>query len=100
MSKAETNMNSNQLASDEKLTSLRDVSAIYNYNRTEQGDGTVCYFFGDTCIHVRESKDRQNIHLVPLDGDQTACGEWTDLPFSQVINYCTLLEQYLNRERK
>ena len=81
------------------LEQMRDVAAIPNMARTEQGDGTVCYFFGDTCIRVRESRENEKIHLEPVAGDQTACGEWVELPIDRVYGYCTLLEQHLN-ERK
>ena len=79
------------------LEQMRDVAAIPNLSRTDQGDGTVCYFFADTCIRVRESSEDQKIRLEPLTGDQTACGEWMDLPADRVYGYCTLLERYLNR---
>ena len=77
---------------------MRDTAAIPKFTKADQGDGTVCYFFGDTCIRVRESKENQTLHLEPLAGDQTACGEWTDLPIDRVHGYCTLLERYLDRE--
>ena len=82
------------------LEQMRDVSAIPNAARTEQGDGTICYFFGDTCIQVRESRDDGEIHLEPVSGDQTACGEWMELPVDRIHGYCTLLEQHLNEVSK
>ncbi len=80
------------------LEQMRDVAAILNLTRTEQGDGTVCYFFGDTCIRVHESHEKGKIHLEPVRGDQTACGEWVELPVDRVYGYCTLLERHLNRK--
>ena len=80
------------------LEQMRDVAAIPNLTRTEQGDGTVCYFFGDTCIRVYESYEDGKIRLEPVSGDQTACGEWVELSIDQVYGYCTLLERHLNRE--
>ena len=80
------------------LEQMRDVAAIPNLTSTEQGDGTVCYFFGDTCIRVRESLEDGKIHLEPVRGDQTACGEWVELPVDRVYGYCTLLERHLNRK--
>ena len=77
---------------------MRDAAAISRAERTEQGDGTVCYFFGDTCIRVRESHEDVKIRLEPVTGDQTACGEWVELPIDRVYGYCTLLERYLNRK--
>lgn len=78
------------------LEQMRDVAAIPHLTRTEQEDGTVCYFFGDTCIRVRESHEDGKIRLEPVAGDQTACGEWVELPIDRVYGYCTLLERQLN----
>ena len=80
------------------LEQMRDVAAIPHLTRTEQEDGTVCYFFGDTCIRVRESHEDGKIRLEPVAGDQTACGEWVELPIDRIHGYCILLERYLNRE--
>ena len=82
------------------LEQMRDVAAIPHLTRTEQGDGTVCYFFGDTCIRVRETHEEDMIHLEPAAGDQAACGEWVDLPVDRVHGYCTLLERHLNRREE
>lgn len=79
------------------LEQMRDADAIPHHTRTEQEDGTVCYFFGDTCSRVRESHEGGKIHLEPVAGDQTVCGEWVDLSIDRVYGYCTLLERYLNR---
>ena len=78
------------------LEQMRDVAAIPHLTRTEQGDGTACYFFGDTCIRVRESYENEKICLEPVAGEQTVCGEWVDLPVDRVHGYCTLLERHLN----
>ena len=80
------------------LEQMRDAAAIPNQTRTEQGDGTVCYFFDDTCIRVRESHEEGKVHLEPVRGDQTACGEWVELPINRVYGYCTLLERHLSRK--
>lgn len=80
------------------LERMRDAAAISRAERTKQGDGTACYFFGDTCIRVREAHEDGKIRLEPVAGDQTACGEWVELPIDRVYGYCTLLEQYLNRK--
>ena len=80
------------------LEQMRDVVAILNHGRTAQVDGTVCYYFGDTCIRVRESYEKNKIRLEPVAGDQVACGEWAQLPIDRVYGYCTLLERYLNQE--
>ena len=78
------------------LERMRDTAAIPDASRTEQPDGTVCYFFGDTAIRVREIMDDGRIRLDPVAGDQAACGEWTDLPIDRVYGYCTLLERRIN----
>lgn len=80
------------------LERMRDVAAIPYAERTEQEGGTVCYFFGDTSIRVRESCEEGKIHLEPVSGDQAACGEWIDLSVDRTHGYCTLLERYLNQK--
>lgn len=80
------------------LEQMRDAAAIPRFHRMVQGDGTVCYFFGDTCIRVKEDRSDGTFHLEPLSGNQTACGEWADLSIDRVYGYCTLLEQHLNTE--
>lgn len=57
---------------------------------------TICWFFGDTCIKVREVTDGGRVRLEPVAGDQAACGEWTELPIDRVYGYCTLLERHIN----
>ena len=80
------------------LEQMRDTAAIPNYSRTMQIDGTAFYFFGDTCIRVCEAHEKDTIHLEPVSGDQTACGEWVKLPIDRVYGYGTLLERHLNRK--
>ena len=75
---------------------MRDEAAISHLTRTEQGDGTVCYFFGDTTIRVIEAQTAGNIHLTPVSGEQAACGEWVELDEEQVRRYCELLARHLN----
>ena len=82
------------------LERMRDTAAIPALSRTEQDDGTVCYFFGDTTIRVRESRENGKLRLEPVAGDLTACGEWSDLSIDRVYGYCTLLERQLNKEMK
>ena len=81
------------------LERMQDADAIPNLARTEYEDGRVCYFFGDTCIQARVSHEDRKLHLEPVSGDQTACGERMELPIDRVYGYCTLLERHLN-ERK
>ena len=80
------------------LERMRDAAAIPNLTRMEQDNGSVCYFFADTCIRVCESHEGRKIHLEPVRGDQTACGEWVELSIDRVYGYCTLLERHLNRQ--
>ena len=80
------------------LERMRDADAIPHLTRAEQGDGTVCYFFADTCIRVHEFHRGGQIHLQPVSGDQTACGEWIELPIDRIHGYCALLERHLNQE--
>lgn len=75
---------------------MRDETAIPHFAQTEQGDGTVCYFFGDTIIWVIEKQTAENLCLIPVSGDQVACGEWVELDEEQVRRYCDLLAQHLN----
>ena len=75
------------------LEQMRDVDAIPHYTRAEQGDGTVCYFFGETCIQTQESYENNKIHLEPVSGDRNVC-----LPIDRVYGYCTLLARQLNKE--
>lgn len=81
------------------LEYLRDAAAVAHYERSPQGDGTVCYFFGDTMIRVKESDLDGRIQLEPIGGDQAVCGEWVDLDFTLdvVAGYCTLLSRVINK---
>ena len=67
------------------LEVMRDVAAIPSLTSTEQGDGTVCYFFGDTCIRVHESYEDGKVHLEPVRGDQTACGWYISRDFPRMM---------------
>ena len=80
------------------LEKMQDAAAIPDCARVAQDDGTVCYFFGNTTIRVMEISKNGRITLEPVAGDQTACGEWVELPVDRVCGYCTLLERHLNRE--
>ena len=79
------------------LEQMQDAAIIPELLRVESPSGIV-YCFGDTCIRVRESRADEKIHLEPMDGNQTACGKWMDLPVDRVYGYCTLLERHLNRK--
>ena len=81
------------------LEQMRDAAAIPHYYRTEQDDGTVCYFFGNTTIRVRETIDNGRFVLNPVAGDQVNGDGWVDLDIDRVYGYCALLERQLNREK-
>lgn len=77
---------------------LRDMAAIPCMERAEQGDGTVCYFFGDTAIRVEENVENGRLRLTPISGDQVGPDGRADLEMDRVHGYCTLLERQLNKE--
>ena len=82
------------------LEQMQDAAAISNLVRAVQDDGSVCYFFGNTTVRVRETIENGKIRLEPVAGDQITCGEWLDLSIDRVYGYCTLLERYLNYNGK
>ena len=75
---------------------IRDEAAIPHFDRAVQEDGAVCYFFGGITIRAIEKQTAENIRLIPVSGDQAACGEWVELDDEQVRRYCDLLAQHLN----
>lgn len=80
------------------LAQMRDVEAIPTLSRVEQGDGTVCYFFGDTTIRAEETVEGGKLCLTPISGDQVGPDGWGDLEMDRVYGYCTLLERQLNQK--
>ena len=80
------------------LERMRDAAAIPNLSRAEQGDGTVCYFFGDTTIRAEETVEDGHLLLTPISGDQVGPDGWGDLDIDRVYGYCTLVERQLNRK--
>ena len=81
------------------LEQMQDAAIIPELIHVESLSGNV-YCIGDTCIRVRESHEYGKIHLEPVDGNQTACGKWMELPVDRVYGYCTLLERHLNKEAR
>lgn len=79
------------------LERMRDAVAIPNLSRAEQGDGTACYFFGDTTIRAEETVEDGHLLLTPISGDQVGPDGWGDLEMDRVYGYCTLLERQLNK---
>lgn len=80
------------------LEQMPDVAAIPNLTRTAPNDGSFCYFFGNTCIRVRESHEEGKLCLEPLAGVLITHSGCVKLPIDQVHGYCTLLERQLNRK--
>ena len=80
------------------LEHMQDADAISSLTRMEQDDGSICYFFGNTCIQVHEVRENGKIRLEPLTGTQTSGGEWAELAIDRVYGYCTLLERCLNKK--
>lgn len=78
------------------LEQMQDVAAIPGLTRTEQADGTICYYFGDTCIQARETSEDGQTKLKPLSGTQTIAGKQVTLPLDRVYGYCTLLTRHFN----
>jgi len=82
------------------LEQMQDAKAIPHFSRAAQTDGTVCYYFGNTCIQVYETVENGRVKLKPLTGNLAACGEWEELPIDRVYGYCRLLSRYLNTEAR
>ena len=79
------------------LEQMQDATTIPSHTRMAQDDGSVCYFFGDTCIQAHEIRENGKARLEPIAGDQVSDGEWAELAIDRVYGYCTLLERCLNR---
>ena len=79
------------------LERMQDADAIPSLTRMEQHDGSVCCFFGGTCIQTHEIRENEKIRLKPLTGEQASDGEWAELAIDRIYGYCTLLERHLNR---
>ena len=80
------------------LEQMRDAAAIPILSRVEQGDGTVCYFFGDTTIRAEENVEDGKLCLTPISGDQVGPDGWEGLDMDRIYGYCTLLERQLNKK--
>ena len=79
------------------LEQMQDTDAIPSLTQIEQDNGKICYFFGDTRIWARESKENGKVRLEPLTGDQSVDSEWVELSIDRIYGYCTLLSRHLNR---
>jgi len=76
------------------LEQMQDAEAIPRFTRLEQKDGSVCCFFGDTCVHVNVAHEKDKIQLEPLDGRHLVEGDWEELCIDKLHGYCTLLLKY------
>ena len=79
------------------LEQMQDADAIPSHTRMAQDDGSVCYFFGNTCIQVHEIRANGKIRLEPITGDQVSDGDWVELTIDRIYGYCILLSRHLNR---
>ncbi|MDE7242527.1 MAG: hypothetical protein K2O18_00915 [Oscillospiraceae bacterium] len=80
------------------LEQMQDADAISGLTQMEQDDGSICYFFGNTCIQARESRENGKIRLEPLTGKQASDSKWAELAIDRIYGYCSLLERQLNKE--
>ena len=60
----------------------------------------VAYYFGNICIRAVRITNQTRVQLLPVSGDQAACGEWYDLTYEEVCQYCARLEQHLNKSEE
>ena len=68
---------------------MRDTANIAKLQVCTQPDGSLAFFFGNTTIRaVATGND-----LLPLGGDQVACGEWYDLEMDEVEKYLELIKR-------
>lgn len=74
---------------------MRDSADIAKLQMCPQPDGSLAFFFGNTTIRVVAAENG----LLPLGGDQVACGEWYDLQMDEVEEYMKLIQR-MYYERK
>ena len=68
---------------------MRDTASIAKLQVCTQPDGSLAFFFGNTTIRAVATGNR----LLPLGGDQVACGEWYDLCMDEVEEYIRLIKK-------
>ncbi len=51
------------------LEQMQDAAAIPSADGTEQNNGIVSYYFGDTCIRAYETVENDEVKLTPLSGN-------------------------------
>ena len=70
---------------------MRDTASIAKLQVCTQPDGSLAFFFGNTTIRaIANGND-----LLPLGGDQVACGEWYDLGVDEVEEYLKIIEKHI-----
>ena len=70
---------------------MRDTASIAKLQVCTQPDGSLAFFFGDTTIRAVATGNG----LLPLGGDQVACGEWYDLGMDEVEEYLKIIEKHI-----
>ena len=70
---------------------MRDTASIAKLQVCTQPDGSLAFFFGNTTIRAVATGNG----LLPLGGDQVACGEWYDLGLDEVEEYMKLIKKNL-----
>ena len=77
------------------MKTMRDTASIAKLQVCTQPDGSLAFFFGNTTIRaIANGND-----LLPLGGDQVACGEWYDLGWDEVEEYVKLIKKrYYDRK--
>ena len=77
------------------MKTMRDTVSIAKLQVCTQPDGSLAFFFGNTTIRaIANGND-----LLPLGGDQVACGEWYDLRLDEVEEYVKLIKKrYYDRK--
>ena len=70
---------------------MRDTASIAKLQVCTQPDGNLAFFFGNTTIRAVATENG----LLPLGGDQVACGEWYDLGMDEVEEYLKIIEKHI-----
>lgn len=74
---------------------MRDTAEIAKLQVFPQPDGSLAFFFGNTTIRVVATENG----LLPLGGDQVACGKWYDLQMDEVEEYLKMIKR-MHYDRK
>ena len=74
---------------------MRDTASIAKLQVCTQPDGSLAFFFGNTTIRAVATENG----LLPLGGDQVACGEWYDLGLDEVEEYLKIIEKHIFQKK-